>query len=80
MPKNCPRFGFHHLRHGFSTFLIENGHHPVVMQPMLRQSKVDMTMHYTHDSHKAREAGEQLIEPFLLNGGVVARCGRTTRR
>ena len=44
--ENCPRFGFHNLRNGLSTFLIENGHDPVVVQRMLRQSHVDVTMHY----------------------------------
>ena len=72
IPEDCPRFGFHNLRHGLSTFLIENGHDPVVVQRMLRQSNVDMTMHYTHNSHKAREAQGQFIERFLPNGGAVA--------
>jgi len=31
-----------------------------------------MTMHYTHNSHKAREAPGQFIERFLPNGGAVA--------
>ncbi len=70
--EDCPRFGFHNLRHGLSTFLIENGHDPVVVQRMLRQSNVDMTMHYTHNSHKATEAQGQFIERFLLNGGTAA--------
>lgn len=69
---DCPRFGFHNLRHGLSTFLIENGHDPVVVQRMLRQSHVDMAMHYVHNSHKARNAQGQFIERFLPNGGVVA--------
>jgi integrase len=68
----CPRFGFHNLRHGLSTFLIENGHDPVVVQRMLRQSHVDMTMHYVHNSHQARNAQAQFIERFLPNGGAVA--------
>lgn len=72
IPEDCPRFGFHNLRHGLSTFLIENGHDPVVVQRMLRQSNVDMTMHYTHNSHKARAAQGQFIERFLPNGGAVA--------
>ena len=72
IPEDCPRFGFHNLRHGLSTFLIENGHDPVVVQRMLRQSNVDMTMHYTHNSHKAREAQGQFIERFLPNGVAVA--------
>jgi hypothetical protein len=39
---------------------------------MLRQSNVDMTMHYVHNSHKARNAQAQFIERFLPNGGAVA--------
>ena len=76
IPEDCPRFGFHNLRHGLSTFLIENGHDPVVVQRMLRQSHVDMTMHYIHNSHKARDAQGQFIERFLPNGGAVADAGR----
>jgi integrase len=70
--EDCPRFGFHNLRHGLSTFLIENGHDPLVVQRMLRQSHVDMTMHYVHNSHKARSAQAQFIERFLPNSGAVA--------
>jgi integrase len=72
IPEDCPRFGFHNLRHGLSTFLIDNGHDPVVVQRMLRQSHVDMTMHYVHNSHKVRNAQAQFIERFLPNGGAVA--------
>jgi hypothetical protein len=39
---------------------------------MLRQSHVDMTMHYVHNSHKARNAQGQFIERFLPNGCDVA--------
>jgi len=70
--EDCPRFGFHNLRHGLSTFLIENGHDPVVVQRMLRQSHVDMTMHYVHNSHKARNAQGQFIERFLPKGATLA--------
>jgi integrase len=38
IPEDCPRIGFHNLRHGLSTFLIKNGLDPVVVQRMLRQS------------------------------------------
>jgi hypothetical protein len=41
------------------------------VQRMLRQSHVDMTMHYVHNSHKARNAQAQFIERFLPNGGTV---------
>jgi len=75
IPDDCPRFGFHNLRHGLSTFLIENGHDPVVVQRMLRQSDLPMTMHYVHNSHKARNAQAQFIERFLPNGGCCGRRG-----
>jgi integrase len=67
----CPRFGFYNLGHGLSTFLIENGHDPVVVQRLLRQSHVDMTMHYVHNSCKARNAQAQFIERFLPNDDTV---------
>ena len=38
---------------------------------MLRHSHVDMTMHYTHNSHKRREAQAQFMERFLPQGGRV---------
>ncbi len=71
IPDDCPRFGFHNLRHGLSTFLVDNGHDPVVVQRMLRQSNVNMTMHYVHNSRKARNAQAQFIERFLPNAGAV---------
>lgn len=65
------RFGFHNFRHALATFLIENGHDPLVVQRMLRHSHVDMTMHYAHNSHKRREAQAQFIERFLPEGERV---------
>ena len=69
--EDCPRLGFHNLRHGLSTFLIENGPDPVVLQRMLPQPHVDMTMHYVHNRHKAGNAQAQFIERFLPNSGTV---------
>jgi integrase len=65
------RFGFHNFRHALATFLIEKGHDPLVVQRMLRQSDVKMTMHYTHNSHKRREAQAQFMERFLPEGERV---------
>lgn len=75
--EDCPRFGFHNLRHGLSTFLIDNGNDPVVVQRMLRQSHVSMTMHYLHNSRKARNAQGQFIEQFLPNAGAPATVGES---
>jgi integrase len=77
IPEDRPRFGFHNLRHGLSTFLIDNGHDPVVVQRRLPQSHVDMTMHYVHNSRKARNAQGQFIERFLPNGSTA--CGGEER-
>ena len=74
IPEDCPRFGFHNLRPGLSTFLIENGHDPVVVQRMLRQAHVEMTMDYVRNCRKARNAQAQFIERFLPNGS--AGCDR----
>ncbi len=63
--ESCPRFGFHNLRHGLSTFLIEHGTDPVVVQRILRQSNVTMTMHYFHAAKKARAAQGEFLEKFL---------------
>jgi Phage integrase family len=65
------RFGFHNFRHSLATFLIEKGHDPLVVQRMLRHSHVDMTMHYTRNSHMRREAQADFIERFLPEGERV---------
>jgi len=67
------RFGFHNFRHALATLPIEKGHNPLVVQRMLRPSHVDITMHYTHNSHKRREAETQFIERFLPQGERVPR-------
>src|SRR5438309_9677642 len=69
--EDCLRFGFHNLRHGLSTFLIGDGRDPVVVQRMLRQSHVDMAMHYVHNSREGSNAQAQFIERFLAHGYVL---------
>jgi integrase len=71
-------FGFHDFRHLLATFLIEKGHDPLVVQRMLRHSHVDMTMHYTHNSHMRRVAQADLIERFLPEGERVPKGVRET--
>ncbi len=71
IPEDCPRFGFHNLRHGLSTFLIENGHDPVVVQRMLRHSHVLTTMVYVHNSRRARDAQAEYMERFLPQGTAI---------
>jgi integrase len=60
--EECPRWGFHNFRHSLSTFLIKNGNDPRVVMRMLRQSTLDMTMHYTHMDDVRIDASGQLLE------------------
>ena len=76
IPEDCPRFGFHNLRHGLSTFLIENGHDPVVVQRMLRQSHVDMTMHYVHNQPQGKGRPRSVHRAFPAERWYCSRCGR----
>jgi len=43
-------------------------HDPVVVQRMLRQSHLDMTMHCVHNSRQARDPQGQFIRRFLPSG------------
>lgn len=71
IPQDCQRFGFHNLRHGLATYLMENGHDPFVVQRMLRHSSVEQTMHYVHNRRQARKAQGEYLVAFLPNGGVI---------
>jgi site-specific recombinase XerD len=63
--ESCPRFGLHNMRHGLASVLIEHGTDPVVVQRMLRHSRVSMTMHYTHARKRARKAQGAFLGKML---------------
>jgi integrase len=65
IPKDCPRFGFHNLRHSLATFLISEGQNPDVVRRMLRQSHIDMTLHYTHMDTERINAQGRLLERMM---------------
>ncbi len=73
IPDGLPKVRIPQSGHGLSTFLIDNGHDPVVVQRMLRQSHVDVAMRYVHNSRKARNAQGQFIERFLPSGSTECR-------
>ncbi len=52
---------------GSSLRSLESADSPTV-QRMLRQSHVEMTMHYVHNSRQAQNAQAEFIERFLPNG------------
>ncbi len=51
-----------------------------MVQRMLRQSHVEMTMHYVHNSSQARNAQAEFIERFLPNGNWEASPGERDER
>ncbi|HET9283189.1 MAG TPA: site-specific integrase [Candidatus Angelobacter sp.] len=55
------RFGFHSFRHSLATFLIKEGANVDVVRKMLRHSKLDVTLAYTHmDSERIHAQGRML--------------------
>jgi len=51
------RFGFHVLgRHSLATFLMDEGHNPAVIQAIMRHSKLDMTLYYSHSQRRQKRA------------------------
>jgi len=47
------RVEFHSFRHSLASFVMANGENPKVVQTILRHSKMDMTLYYTHSQkHK----------------------------
>jgi len=72
IPEDCPRFGFHNLRHSLCTFLIESEHDPVAVQRLLRHSDVKMTMQYAHLDSMRRKMQGEFVEKFTgVSPGVV---------
>ena len=51
------RFGFHVLgRHSLTTLLMDEGHNPAVIQAIMRHSKMDMTLYYSHSQRREKRA------------------------
>lgn len=68
IPKHCPRFGFHNLRHSLCTFLLEAEHDPLVVQRLLRHSDVKMTMQYGHLDGMRRKMQDEFMQEFMPTG------------
>jgi integrase len=51
------QFGFHNLgRHSLATFLMDNKENPAVVQAVMRHSKMDMTLYYSHSRREEKRA------------------------
>ncbi len=61
------RFGFHVLgRHSIATFLMDNQENPAVVQAVMRHSKMDMTLYYSHSHRSAKRAAQERVLQHLL--------------
>jgi integrase len=61
------RFGFHVLgRHSLATYLMDNEENPTAIQAIMRHSKMDMTLYYSHSqTRKKRAALDKVAGHFL---------------
>jgi hypothetical protein len=56
------RFGFHVLgRHSIATFLMDNQENPAVVQAVMRHSKMDLTLYYSHSHRSAKRAAQERV-------------------
>ncbi|HET6180434.1 MAG TPA: tyrosine-type recombinase/integrase, partial [Candidatus Sulfotelmatobacter sp.] len=61
------RFGFHVLgRHSLATFLMDEQENPAVVQAVMRHSKMDMTLYYSHSQRRAKRAAQEKMLNHLL--------------
>jgi site-specific recombinase XerD len=54
------RFGWHNLRHSLATFFGSQEIPVQVIQKMLRQKKLEMTLHYVHGVNKQHMDAQKL--------------------
>ena len=61
------RFGFHVLgRQSIATFLMDNQENPAVVQAVMRHSKMDMTLYYSHSHRAAKRAAQERVLQHLV--------------
>lgn len=65
------RFGFHVLgRHSIATFLMDNQENPAVVQAVMRHSKMDMTLYYSHSHRSAKRAAQERVLQHVVPAEV----------
>jgi len=55
------RFGFHRFRHSLATCLMDEQENPAVVQAIMRHSKMDMTLYYSHSQRSAKRAAQEKV-------------------
>jgi integrase len=60
------RFGFHTFRHSLATCLMDEQENPAVVQAIMRHSKMDMTLYYSHSRRSAKRAAQEKVLQRLV--------------
>ena len=60
------RFGFHTFRHSLATCLMDEQENPAVVQPIMRHSKMDMTLYDSHSQRSAKRAAQEKVLQRLV--------------
>lgn len=66
------RFGFHTFRHSLATCLMDEQENPAVVQAIMRHSKMDMTLYYSHSRRSAKRAAQERVLQRLVVPTVAA--------
>jgi integrase len=65
------RFGFHTFRHSLATCLMDEQENPAVVQAIMRHSKMDMTLYYSHSRRSAKRAAQEKVLQRLVVPAAV---------
>jgi integrase len=60
------RFGFHTFRHSLATCVMDEQENPAVVQAIMRHSKMDMTLYYSHSRRSAKRAAQEKVVQRLV--------------
>ena len=66
------RFGFHTFRHSLATCLMDEQENPAVVQAIMRHSKMDMTLYYSHSRRSAKRAAQERVLQRLVVPAAAA--------
>jgi len=66
------RFGFHTFRHSLATCLMDERENPAVVQAIMRHSKMDMTLYYSHSRRSAKRAAQERVLQRLVVPAAAA--------
>jgi integrase len=65
------RFGFHTFRHSLATCMMDEQENPAVVQAIMRHSKMDMTLYYSHSRRSAKRAAQEKVLRRLVIPAVA---------